>query len=82
MIGFIMMAYCKADLSDSTKKNGYCIWRFMIGEQYQGKGYGRTSLIKALDILKHILLDIQKLFLYLLKKIMLKQKNCTIQLAL
>ena len=52
MIGFIMMAYCKADLSDPTKKNGYCVWRFMIDEQYQGKGYGRTSLIKALDILK------------------------------
>lgn len=52
MIGFIMMSYCKSDLNEPTQKDEYCVWRFMIDEQYQGKGYGRTSVLKALDILK------------------------------
>ena len=52
MIGFIMMSYCKADLNNPAQKNEYCIWRFMVDKQYQGKGYGRTSVLKALDILR------------------------------
>jgi diamine N-acetyltransferase len=52
IIGFIMMSYCKVDLNDPTQNGEYCIWRFMIDEQHQGKGYGRVSLFKALDIIK------------------------------
>ena len=44
MIGFIMMSYCKADLKEATQKDEYCVWRFMIDEQHQGKGYGRASV--------------------------------------
>lgn len=51
-IGFIMMAYCKPDGSVPEEKNEYCIWRFMIDEKYQGKGYGKASLNQALDILR------------------------------
>lgn len=51
IIGFIMLSYCKADLNEPAQKGEYCVWRFMIDKQYQGKGYGRTSLLKALDIL-------------------------------
>lgn len=52
MVGFIMMSYCKADLNEPTQRDEYCIWRFMIDERHQGKGYGRTSVLKSLDILK------------------------------
>jgi diamine N-acetyltransferase len=52
VIGFIMMAYCKPEEEASKEKSEYCIWRFMIDEKYQGKGYGKESLIKALDLLR------------------------------
>ena len=37
IIGFIMLSYCKADPNEPTQKNGYCVWRFMIDKQHQGK---------------------------------------------
>lgn len=52
MIGFIMMSYCKPDLNSPTQKGEYCIWRFMVDEQHQGKGYGRASVLKALNIIR------------------------------
>ena len=33
-------------------KKYYFIWRFMIDEKYQGKGYGREALRKAIEFLK------------------------------
>ena len=32
--------------------NYYYIWRFMIDEKYQGKGYGREAFKQALDFIK------------------------------
>jgi len=45
MIGFIMMGYYKP-------KDVYNIWRFMIDKQFQGKGYGKTALLLAVEYLK------------------------------
>lgn len=36
-VGFLMLEYDKADET-------YNLWRFMIGAQYQGLGYGRKAL--------------------------------------
>ncbi|MBO4623854.1 MAG: GNAT family N-acetyltransferase [Bacilli bacterium] len=33
-------------------KKYYFIWRFMIDKKYQGKGYGREALKKAIEFLK------------------------------
>lgn len=45
MVGFIMMSFYKS-------KGVYDIWRFMIDERFQGKGYGRAALILAVKYLK------------------------------
>lgn len=37
MVGFIMLGYYEA-------KNQYTLWKFMIDERYQNRGYGRTAL--------------------------------------
>jgi diamine N-acetyltransferase len=36
-VGFLM-------LEDDVVQQEYFLWRFMIGEQYQGRGYGRKAL--------------------------------------
>ncbi|NDJ19458.1 GNAT family N-acetyltransferase [Myxacorys almedinensis] len=36
-VGFLM-------LEDDIAQQEYFLWRFMIGEQYQGRGYGRKAL--------------------------------------
>lgn len=44
MVGFVMMGYY-------TDKNIYTIWRFMIDERYQKKGYGKAALQLAIGYL-------------------------------
>lgn len=47
-VGFVMLGYGTAGDEDepSVAEHGYCLWRFMIDREYQGKGLGR----KALDV--------------------------------
>ena len=45
MVGFIMMGFYKP-------KSIYNIWRFMIDERFQGKGYGKQALLLAIKYLK------------------------------
>ena len=45
MVGFIMMGYYKP-------KGIYNIWRFMVDERFQGKGYGKAALLLAIEYLK------------------------------
>ncbi|GKX68204.1 GNAT family N-acetyltransferase [Inconstantimicrobium mannanitabidum] len=45
-----MLAYSKAN--ESTDENTYWIWRFMVDKQYQGKGYGRKTMEKVLELIK------------------------------
>lgn len=42
MVGYVMVIY-DYDLEE------YDIWHMMIGEQYQGNGYGRQAMRKCLD---------------------------------
>ncbi|MFA9464921.1 MAG: GNAT family N-acetyltransferase [Velocimicrobium sp.] len=55
-IGFIMMAYhTKPEVFDKDELYDeaiYEIWRLMIDKRYQGKGYGKQSVEKALAYIK------------------------------
>ena len=44
MVGFVMMGYY-------AEKDLYDIWRFMIDERYQRKGYGTTALKLSIEYL-------------------------------
>ncbi len=44
MVGFIMLGYYEA-------KEYYTLWKFMIDEKYQNKGYGRKALKLGIDYL-------------------------------
>ena len=45
MVGFIMLVY-------EEDKDDYWICRLMIDEKYQGQGYGRASMLKALELIR------------------------------
>ena len=45
IIGFIMMGYYEA-------KDYYTLWKLLIDEKYQGRGYGRRALEQGLLFLK------------------------------
>lgn len=51
MVGFIQLAYYRAN-QDEMLEEVYDIWRFMIDEKYQGKGYGKAALRKAIEYVK------------------------------
>lgn len=54
-VGFLMIGF---DVDDSYENppriayGNYSIWRFMIDEKYQNKGYGKAALRLALDFVK------------------------------
>jgi len=52
MVGFIMMSYIREDQDEDLDENVYDIWRFMIDEKHQGKGYGKEALLKAIEFIK------------------------------
>lgn len=52
MVGFIMMSSLKKDQKNDFDEDTYDIWRFMVDEKYQGKGYGREALLQAIDFIK------------------------------
>ncbi len=52
MVGFIMMSYIREDQEEELDEDIYDLWRFMIDETQQGKGYGRASLNKAIEYIK------------------------------
>ena len=54
-VGFIMISCDYVDDVEETpaiSKGNYLIWRFMIDQKYQGKGYGRKALGLALDFIR------------------------------
>ncbi|MEK4563788.1 GNAT family N-acetyltransferase [Alkalihalobacillus sp. FSL R5-0424] len=53
VVGFLMYIYDTIDHEsfqneDYYKQKTYFIWHFMIGEDFQGKGYGKLALKKML----------------------------------
>ena len=53
-IGFFMLGYGRIgdEEEPSVAKGNYCLWRFLIGAEYQGKGYGRKALAMILDYIR------------------------------
>ena len=49
VIGFIMYAYNQRANTNHWSDNSYFIWRFMIDEKYQGKGYGRQAITMVIN---------------------------------
>lgn len=47
MVGFIMMYYDDGD--GHYEHSSYGVFKMMIDKRYQGKGYGRETMIKAID---------------------------------
>ena len=56
IVGFIMLAFCIPVPKEADGKDAYCIWRFMIDEKHQRKGYGRQAISIALDIIRIFLM--------------------------
>lgn len=53
-IGFLMIGYGTDDYWDdapSVATDNYNLWRLMIDEQYQNKGYGREAVRLALEFI-------------------------------
>lgn len=50
LVGFIMLSYNKAD--EDYDETSYWVWRLMIDKGYQGKGYGREAMVKALELIR------------------------------
>lgn len=49
MVGFVM--YEDSQSPDVAGRGVYFIWRLMVGEQYQGRGYGRQALSALVELL-------------------------------
>jgi len=55
LVGFIMYGYFVGEAGSGLPYAGepfYYLWRFMVDEKYQGKGYGRQALNLALEEIK------------------------------
>ena len=50
LVGFVMFGYDNYDNGDpDIIKDNYCIWRFMIDKNHQGRGLGKQALQACLD---------------------------------
>ncbi|MBE5793313.1 MAG: GNAT family N-acetyltransferase [Clostridiales bacterium] len=45
LVGFIMFGYYEA-------RRQYTLWKFLIDQRYQGRGYGRAALMKGIAYMK------------------------------
>ena len=68
-VGFVMVDYLDAAASiedaDEINNNGepyYYLWRLMIDEKYQNKGYGRAAMALVIDEVKTLPLGEAKAF--------------------
>lgn len=50
MVGFIMLLYTEAQ--ENHDENAYWVCRLMIDKLYQGKGYGKEAMTKALELIR------------------------------
>ncbi|MBR0461716.1 MAG: GNAT family N-acetyltransferase [Erysipelotrichaceae bacterium] len=59
-VGFVMIGFNEAIMYDAfddveppkSLSNNYSIWRLMIDEKYQGKGFGKEAIKLALDFIR------------------------------
>ena len=50
MVGFLLMTYNPPD--EYHKESVYWVCRLMIDKHYQGKGYGKEAMMKAIELIK------------------------------
>ena len=50
LVGFVMLGYSTIGEEDEPDiaEGNYCVWRFMIDKDFQGRGYGRAALLETL----------------------------------
>lgn len=55
LIGFVMFGYGSTgdEGEPEIAEENYCMWRFMIDQKFQGKGYGRQALEACIHYLQH-----------------------------
>ena len=54
-VGFLMIGYGTDDYWDDAPaiaKGNYNLWRLMIDDHYQGKGYGKEAVRLAMDFIR------------------------------
>ncbi len=53
-VGFLMIGYGCGDWPDAPQvaHDSYSLWRLMIDQRYQGRGYGRAALAQALQYIR------------------------------
>jgi len=52
MVGFIMYGFLKQEIDEAYDEDCYYLWRFMVDEKHQGKGYGKQALAQLIGIIK------------------------------
>ncbi len=54
LVGFVMFGYGSSEDADEPliADGNYLMWRFMIDQQFQGRGYGKEALKASLDYIR------------------------------
>ena len=54
LVGFAMIGHDSEDYEDIPEvySHSYCLWRYMIDQRYQKRGYGRDGLALLLDYVR------------------------------
>lgn len=54
LVGFVMLGYGNTEDEGEPKiaSGNYCIWRYMIDQRYQGKGYGSKALDAVIEYIR------------------------------
>ena len=55
LVGFLMIGFDKDDYwvdAPAIASNNYNLWRFMIGKEFQNRGYGKQAVEKALAYIR------------------------------
>lgn len=50
MVGFVVLSYEKA--GENSPEDMYAVWRFMIDQHHQGKGYGKAAMAKVMEYIR------------------------------
>lgn len=51
-VGFVMLGYGYQDGDPMISEDNYLIWRFMIDQKYQGKGYGKKAMHEIIEFIR------------------------------
>ncbi len=54
LVGFVMIGYgdLPGEENPAISAGNYCLWRLMIDERWQGRGYGKQAIEKAVEYVR------------------------------